>query len=642
MQHRPSSGANLTLLCSNSACGAAFAAPAQQCLRCGALLRGVVLQHRFRIDTLLGHGGMGAVYRATDLTLDRLVALKVLAPSAGTAGDAPADLRARFFREARLAAQLDHPNIVPVLHFDIDGPLAYLVMPWFSGGTLAQRLRPGQPTDPMLVAGWLQQIAAALDFAHQHKEPIIHRDVKPSNLLFHADGRLCLADFGIARLAAGASSGEAAHLTRTGLVLGSLAYLAPEQFTGHAVPASDQYSTGVLLYEALTGALPFAAVEPAGLLLQHASATPPLPSERVPTLPGEVDAVVLRALSKQPEARFPTVGVLVEAFETALSSAPTAQRPRASTLPGAPRPTLPGAPYQGSQTSFTEDPRGDQPTKAATRWRLAAAWPAAGERPPHQTRTSRTTWISLGAVLLAGLLVSLLVLASLGPWRPPATTHLQSTARATSPTATVAQSDPMQVLRAAEQQPPLLEDALVQHDHQPGWDVPHPAHFDDHGLHLPPQSSGDNQNGGGTPYTTAQLPQPLPAHCAIEVKVRFSGPDARYGFSLLDDSSSGEDLLLTSTGSASVLLATADQGTPMPLANGTNAGLVLTHDQSYHLAVLLQGGQVAFFLNQQWINTLTYTPPFAGAQVLGLVNFASRDQPGGEVIFSALTIYPVP
>jgi hypothetical protein len=126
------------------------------------------------------------------------------------------------------------------------------------------------------------------------------------------------------------------------------------------------------------------------------------------------------------------------------------------------------------------------------------------------------------------------------------------------------------------------------------------------------------------------------------VEVRFSGPDALYGFSLLNDASSGEDLLLTSTGAYRVLLATSDQSTLTPLAQGTNEGLVLTHDQSYHLVALLQGGQVAFFLNQQWIATLTYTPPFAGAQILGLVNFASQGQPGGEVIFSALTIYPAP
>src|SRR5215831_14332012 len=176
--------------CSNPTCQATFTTPVQHCLTCGALLKDALISGRFRVEALLGRGGMGAVYRATDLALERAVALKVLAPSAGLAGDAPQELRARFFREGRVAAQLDHPNIVPVLHFDIDGPLAYLVMPMLTGGTLAQRLCPGQPTDPVLVAGWLQHIAAALDFAHQRPQPIIHRDVKPGNLLFHADGRL--------------------------------------------------------------------------------------------------------------------------------------------------------------------------------------------------------------------------------------------------------------------------------------------------------------------------------------------------------------------------------------------------------------------------------------------------------------------
>src|ERR1051326_5899051 len=208
--------------CSSPTCQATFAIPVQHCLTCGALLKDALISGRFRVEALLGRGGMGAVYRATDLALERAVALKVLAPSAGLAGDAPQELRARFFREARVAAQLDHPNIVPVLHFDIDGPLAYLVMPLLTGGTLAKRLRPRQPIDPMTIALWLHQMAAALDFAHQRPQPIVHRDVKPGNLIFHEDGRLCLADFGIARVVAGGETGEAAHLTRTGMVLGSL------------------------------------------------------------------------------------------------------------------------------------------------------------------------------------------------------------------------------------------------------------------------------------------------------------------------------------------------------------------------------------------------------------------------------------
>lgn len=114
--------------CSNASCQATFTSPVQHCLTCGALLKGTLLSGCFRVEELLGRGGMVAVYRATDLALGRAVAVKVLAPGSGVAGDAPQELRARFFREARVAAQLDHPNIVPVLHFDIDGPLAYLVM----------------------------------------------------------------------------------------------------------------------------------------------------------------------------------------------------------------------------------------------------------------------------------------------------------------------------------------------------------------------------------------------------------------------------------------------------------------------------------------------------------------------------------
>ena len=527
-----------------------MAAPAQHCLSCGALLRGVVFNQRFRIESLLGQGGMGAVYRATDLTLDRTVALKTLAPSIGTDGGLPAERQARFFREARLAAQLDHPNIVPVLHFDRDEAWLYLVMPRLSGGTLASHLSQRGPIDLLTALVWLRQIAAALDYAHQRPQPIIHRDVKPSNLLFHADGRLCLANFGIAR----SDSEQGAHdLTQTGVVLGSLAYMAPEQISGHAISASDQYSTGILLYELLTGALPFASSDPYALLLQQVTTVPTSPSQQIPSLPPTVDAVVLRALAKEPAARFPSLGALADALEVALTGTRTASFQGTAV----PHLSLPVAPARGR---LPADPRGDWPTEAATRWRHSAAGLPAESHPPHSTRPPRRVSIILSAVLPLGC-CSVCWCWRLwvpGGRRPPPASRLTP---APSPPprphprpARWPRAIPSQALRAAEPLPPLLADALVDHDHQPGWDVQPPAHFDGHGLHLPPHPPGNQQDGSGLVYTTAQLPQNLPARCEIEVDLRFSGPDALYGFSLLASPSSGEDLQLTSTGSYSVSL----------------------------------------------------------------------------------------
>jgi|GEM_PF-1853670 len=661
-QHGPSGAQPApTWQCSNPACQASFAAPVQQCLTCGALLTTTLLSERFRIEALLGRGGMGAVYRASDLALGRQVAVKVLAPSAGLAGDAPQELRARFFREARVAAQLDHPNIVPVLHFDIDGPLAYLVMPLLVGGTLAQRVRPRQPADPALVAGWLRQIAAALDFAHQRPQPIVHRDVKPSNLLFHEDGRLCLADFGIARVVAGSESRESAQITRAGVVMGSLSYMAPEQINGRAVPASDQYSTGVLLYELLTGALPFDAADQYGLIIQHVSATPPLPSEHAPGLPPGGDAVVMRALAKHPEDRFPTVTALAEAFEQALSGAPSARlageaTPRA-TLPVAPRPTFPLADVRPEASSLIDDPRGDLPTQAATRLRPPPGWPPAFHgtqvmapgAPPLQQPSApprrHRRWV---IALAGGLLALCLCVAALGALSklgqiPKMTTSATATTSRPSPTAAL---DPhLALLRATERNKSLFHDGLTSgHD----WQRNGAARFASDGLHLP---SGGNAGGNAqddTKQTSAAFHEKLRlSDCDLEVDLRFTGASVTYGFLFLPLAQINHALGLSSDGSyqvSTVIRAGKNFNNTDP-RSGSDLRLQLFPDMTYHLAVLIQGDQLSLFLGSQqqtlqYILTITYTPAFNGSGVLALANFTGNGQPN-DLTFSNLIIYPL-
>jgi serine/threonine protein kinase len=616
----------------------------QHCLTCGALLKGALLSQRFRVEELLGRGGMGAVYRATDLALERSVAVKVLAPHAGAAGDAPQELRARFFREARLAAQLDHPNIVPVLHFDIDGPLAYLVMPLLTGGTLAKRLRPRQPTDPALVASWLHQIAAALDFGHQRPQPIIHRDVKPSNLLFHEDGRLCLADFGIARVAAGPESGEAAHLTRTGIVLGSLSYMAPEQINGRPVPASDQYSAGVLLYEALTGVLPFDAADNYGLIIQHSSATPMLPSEHVPTLPRGVDAVVLRALAKQPEERFPTVTALAEAFEAALTSAPTAQLGgsvrRYATQPVAPRPTFQLDHPQEWRGPLPGDMRGERPTEAATMLRPSAGWMPVGapQKPPAVPR--RNWWVP---ALFAGLVVILLCvvgLAGLSALNHAAKNQaLQTeTAGVPSPTAsatpTQAQVYESQLL-AAEENNPIYQDALTKKGQ---WVVTPPGHFAEVGLDLPTHQLVGRLADEQT-LIAANERQPVSVS-DIEVLVSFTGAPVNYGLLFPSARQPYLAVVLNTQGAYGVayLYANNSRNTISDLAS--DARVALTSGNSYHLEVLVQQNQFVLFLEKQFIAVLPTSQAFPENAILGFFTNSAKGTPPADIVFSQLTIYP--
>ena len=252
-------------------------------------LRG--LPSRYVNVSFVAHGGMADVYRATDSALGRVVAIKVLAERYA----ADDDFRTRFTREALTAASLSHPNVVTIFDVGEHDGTPFIVMEHLGGGSLADPLREGRvPRDTALA--WLDQAAGALDVAHA--AGIVHRDVKPSNLLLDDDGEVHVSDFGIAR--------AAAHdpLTSTGTILGSSGYMAPEQARGEpSTAASDRYALGCVAFELLTGRRPFEAESPTAEAMLHASEPPPHASELEPTLPTAVDGVLLRALAKNPDAR---------------------------------------------------------------------------------------------------------------------------------------------------------------------------------------------------------------------------------------------------------------------------------------------------------------------------------------------------
>ncbi len=318
--------------CGNERCQYENAPDARICARCGCLLPGIVLAHRYRIDGLVGIGGMGAVYRAFDVQLERELALKALLPR----GQDADEMRRRFLREAKVAVRLEHAHILPVYHTDEDQGVAFLLMPLLRGGTLKDRMKHGRPLPSGEALTYLRQLGSALDYAHTRPEPIIHRDVKPANILFHHEGdRLMLSDFGIARL-----SGATPDLTRPDVAPGTVQFMAPEQGKGQAVPASDQYSAAVILYGMLTGRLPFDGPDGLAIAIQHATEMPLPPSRVHPGLSAAVDAVVMRALAKQPEERFPTMRAFVRALDMALRAPggpiSTLTRPRGETFPALP------------------------------------------------------------------------------------------------------------------------------------------------------------------------------------------------------------------------------------------------------------------------------------------------------------------
>lgn len=272
---------------------------------------------RYQILEQLGEGGMATVYKAYDTRLGRYVALKVMHP---TANLQPALLR-RFENEARSLAQLSHPAIVRVLDYGEQDGWPYLVLEYIPSGTLKDMMLHG-PIAWRDAARFLAPIARALEYAHQHG--IIHRDVKPSNILMTESGQPMLSDFGIAKTLEGDTSTD---ITTTGLRLGTPEYMSPEQCTGSPVDArTDIYSLGIVLYEMLTGRKPFTADSSMAVMHQQVYDTPPAPHLFVPNLPWQVEQVVDRAMAKTPEARYQTMGEFATALES-LDGEKAASRP---------------------------------------------------------------------------------------------------------------------------------------------------------------------------------------------------------------------------------------------------------------------------------------------------------------------------
>jgi tRNA A-37 threonylcarbamoyl transferase component Bud32 len=262
---------------------------------------------RYHVIEALGEGGMASVYKAFDSSLERNVAIKIIR-SDKIGGTAQNEFLKRFQREARALAQLDHPYILKVLDYGEQDGVPYLVMPFVQGGTLKQKM--GRPMAYREAAGLLAPVAQALEYAHRLK--IIHRDVKPANILISQSNTPLLSDFGIAKMV---ESRESTQLTATGVGIGTPDYMAPEQWVGKADARTDIYSLGVVFFQMVTGRLPFIADTPAAVLLKHVQDPLPRPSGFVPGLPEAVEQVIYKALAKEPDQRFQTMGD----FERALA-----------------------------------------------------------------------------------------------------------------------------------------------------------------------------------------------------------------------------------------------------------------------------------------------------------------------------------
>jgi len=289
----------------------------------------------FELQREIGRGGMGVVYLAMDVKLDRPVAIKVLP----TALAQSADVRERFLREARTAAKLSHPNIVPIYRADEMAGVVFFVMGYVDGPSLAERLAVTGALPAGETARVLRDVALALDYAHARG--VIHRDIKPENILVErGTGRPLVTDFGIARLA------EAAPLTQTGQVLGTVHYMSPEQVSGEPIDGrSDLYSLGVVGFRCLTGRLPFDNAMASAVLVSHVTKPAPTIRSLAPDVPPAIAAVFDRCLEKDPARRYASGAALGAALDEALK-VPTAGPDIAAAAPVSPptpRPTIDGA-----------------------------------------------------------------------------------------------------------------------------------------------------------------------------------------------------------------------------------------------------------------------------------------------------------
>lgn len=374
----------------------------------------------YRIIEPVGRGGMASVYKAYDASLDRYVALKVLPPEFLH----DPTFAARFRREAQTIARLEHPQIIPIFAYDIDAATGtpWMAMRLISGGSLSQRIKRGR-LEHSECARILKDVADALDYAHGMG--VIHRDVKPQNVLLDDAGRVYLADFGIAKMVE-----STAAVTQTGMITGTPQYMAPEQATGNPVDKSvDLYALGIVAYELFTGRVPFSADTPVAVLMKQASEPMPLPPAS--EVPEAVTRVILRATAKDPRARWPSAGAFARALGEAVNPATMSGPLEATAAMPALGAAAPGGTIHGGAVSAAPAP----PTMVDA--------PHAASRTPSSSRPA-SSGSGLGLVVILCLALGGAAAAFFGyrMLRPPTPTM--------APAAPVAAATPVAVAPSVE------------------------------------------------------------------------------------------------------------------------------------------------------------------------------------------------
>ncbi len=419
----------------------------------------IQLPARYRPLRYVASGGMASVWEVEDCLLGRTVAVKLLASN--YAADPAA--RTRFAREARTAARAgDHPHVATIYDIGEHEENAFIVMEFFAGGTVADRLREakdaGEPVARETALRWLREAAAGLD--HAHAAGVVHRDVKPANLLLDGRGRLAVADFGIARLA------DDTQMTKTGQVLGTAAYLSPEQVEGQpATGASDRYAFAIVAFELVTGQRPFAGGPSTAQARQHVEAEPARPSEVAGGVPRALDAVLAEALSKDPAQRpgsaAELVGAIAEALGAPATTDPAATGPTAPTRRVAAAAAAPAAAAAALDPNVPADRTARQPVAgepAAARVAPMPAEPPAarpaqdgGEPRAQPARRSMPALVPIGIVAaIVGVVVAVALATDGGPSGPGPVASAPTAGSSERPTQTARAPQPAPAPPAAQ------------------------------------------------------------------------------------------------------------------------------------------------------------------------------------------------
>ena len=427
---------------------------------------------RYHIVEQLGEGGMATVYKAYDTRLEREVAIKFIR----TDQFAPAMLETilkRFDREAKALAKLSHSNIVGVIDYGEYNGAPYLVMEYLPGGTLKQRIVKPIPWQEAVRT--LLPMARALDFAH--RQGMIHRDVKASNILITADGDPMLTDFGIAKIL---DVEEGQTLTGTGMGVGTPEYMAPEQWVGKVTAQSDIYSLGVVFYEMLTGRKPYSADTPAAILIKQTNNPMPLPSQYIPNLPDAVEKVLFKALAKQPEDRYSTMGAFANALDDLLhvvSSQSTQVQKTTTELPPESSRTLIRS---DDQIALAKPPQPAEPVRpAVSNVPIVPSVPADPQKPKRTI--PRRLWIIILAivgVIVLCIIGGLVLGKAITLFKPNTPTYTSTPIKTLIPTSILAWTSTFTPIKTATPfMTPTIEEAPTYFTEEFNGSIPNWSHF---------------------------------------------------------------------------------------------------------------------------------------------------------------------